>query len=98
MKDKDKGAVVGRLAGMLKDAVATAPPGSRALPAAVLADELRRQSPRASVRVEADAAAAVRGWLSDPAAPKTAVVCGSFYLAAEALNILVRKARGGSHA
>ena len=94
MKDKDKGAVVGRLAGMLRDVVATAPPGARALPAAVLADELRRQSPRASVRVEPEAAAAVRVWLRDPAAPKTAVVCGSFYLAAEALRIL----NGESHA
>jgi dihydrofolate synthase/folylpolyglutamate synthase len=94
MKDKDKGAVVGRLAPMLKDAVATAPPGSRALPAAMLADELRRQAPRASVRVEAEAAAALRAWLCDPAAPRTAVVCGSFYLAAEALKIF----NGESHA
>jgi dihydrofolate synthase/folylpolyglutamate synthase len=94
MKDKDRGAVVGRFASILEDAVATAPPGSRALPAAVLADELRRQAPHASVRVEAGAAAAVRGWLSDPGAPKTAVVCGSFYLAAEALKIL----NGGRHA
>ncbi|MCX5795674.1 MAG: bifunctional folylpolyglutamate synthase/dihydrofolate synthase [Elusimicrobia bacterium] len=97
MKDKDKGAVVGRMASMLTDAVATAPPGSRALPAAALADELRRQAPRASVQVEAEAAAAVRGWLCDPAAPRTAVVCGSFYLAAEALRI-IGKAPGGGHA
>ena len=82
---------------MLKDAVATAPSGSRALPAAVLADELRRQAPRASVQVQAEAGAAVRDWLSDPAAPRTAVVCGSFYLAAEALRIL-REAQGGGHA
>jgi dihydrofolate synthase/folylpolyglutamate synthase len=94
MKDKDKGAVVGRLASRLKEVVATAPPGARALPAAALADELRRQAPRASVRIEAEAAAAVRGWLRDPAAPRTAVVCGSFYLAAEALKIM----NGGSHA
>jgi dihydrofolate synthase/folylpolyglutamate synthase len=94
MKDKDKAAVVRRLAPLLKDAVATAPPGARALPAAVLAEELRRQAPRAAIRVEADAAAAVRGWLADPAAPKTAVVCGSFYLAAAALKIL----NGDSHA
>jgi dihydrofolate synthase/folylpolyglutamate synthase len=93
MKDKDRVAVVGRLAPLLKDAVATAPPGARALPAPVLADELRRQAPCALVRVQADAAAAVRGWFRDPAAPETAVICGSFYLAAQALNIL----NGGRH-
>jgi folylpolyglutamate synthase/dihydropteroate synthase len=63
------------------------------LPAPVLADELRRQAPCALVRVQADAAAAVRGWFRDPAAPETAVICGSFYLAAQALNIL----NGGRH-
>jgi dihydrofolate synthase/folylpolyglutamate synthase len=93
MKDKDRAAVAARLAPLIQDAVAVAPRSPRALPAAQLAEELRRQAPRASVRVCSRADAAVRGWLSDPAAPKTAVVCGSFYLAAEALAVL----KGGGH-
>ena len=38
-------------------------------------------------------ASAVGAWLRDSSAPRTAVVCGSFYLAAEALKVL----HGGRH-
>jgi dihydrofolate synthase/folylpolyglutamate synthase len=93
MKDKDRAGVVGRLAPLIADAVAVAPRHPRALPAAELARELRRQAPDAAVRTAAGTAAALRGWLREPSAPKTAVVCGSFYLAAEALRAL----EGGRH-
>ena len=94
MKDKDRAGVVGRLAPLIADAVAVAPRNPRALPAAELARELRRQAPDAAVRTAAGTGAALRSWLRDPSAPKTAVVCGSFYLAAEALRAL----EGGRHA
>ena len=94
MKDKDRAGVVGLLAPLIADAVAVAPRNPRALPAAELARELRRQAPAAAVRTAAGTGAALRGWLRDPSAPKTAVVCGSFYLAAEALKTL----QGGRHA
>ena len=70
------------------------PANARALPAAALAAELRRQSPRAVVRVTPDPAQALRDWLRTPTAPETAVVCGSFYLAGAALKTL----RGGADA
>ena len=93
MKDKDKAAIVRRLAPLLADVVATSPRHPRALAADELARELRLQAPRSAVRVEADAGKALRGWLRDPAAPRVAVICGSFYLAGEALRAL----RGGRH-
>lgn len=82
MRDKDRRAVVSALARGLDDVVATQPPSSRALAASRLAQEIRRQAPAAAVRETADARQAVRDWLGDPGAPKTAVICGSFYLAA----------------
>ena len=82
MRDKDRRAIVEVLARGLKDVVATQPRSGRALPAAQLAREVRRQAPAAAVREMPDARQAVREWLGDPCAPKTAVVCGSFYLAA----------------
>ncbi|MDD5655873.1 MAG: bifunctional folylpolyglutamate synthase/dihydrofolate synthase [Elusimicrobia bacterium] len=94
MRDKDVPAVVGRLAGRLRDAAAVAPPNPRALPARSLARELARQAPRARVREFPGAAAALRRWLREPSAPRTAVVCGSFYLAGPAAGIC----DGGSHA
>ncbi|MBI5239208.1 MAG: bifunctional folylpolyglutamate synthase/dihydrofolate synthase [Elusimicrobia bacterium] len=93
MKDKDRAGVVGRLAPLIGDAVAVAPRHPRALPAARRAEEIRRQAPAAAVRTAPKTGAALRRWLKDPAAPRTAVVCGSFYLAAEALRAL----QGGGH-
>ena len=90
MRDKDCRSVVSRVAPRLHDVVAVAAPNPRAFPAGALAAELRRQAPRAAVRTVADAASALRQWRTDPAAPRTALVCGSFYLAAEAIAALRR--------
>jgi len=88
MKDKDRAAMLHLMAPRLRDVVAVAPPSPRALSAAELAAQLRRLAPRAATREAGSAEAAVRGWLADAAAPSTAVVCGSFYLAAAALKAL----------
>ncbi|HAM34642.1 MAG TPA: bifunctional folylpolyglutamate synthase/dihydrofolate synthase [Elusimicrobia bacterium] len=90
MRDKDCGKIVSQVAPRLQEVVAVAPPCPRALPAAALAREIRRQAPAAVVREAPDAAAALRAWQNDPASPRVAVVCGSFYLAGAAL-------RGGVH-
>jgi len=88
MRDKDRAGIVARIAPRLQDAVAVSLPGFRALAAGELGRELRRQAPAALVRETEDPAAALRAWLADPAAPRTAVVCGSFYLAGAALAAL----------
>ncbi len=94
MREKDRRSVVGALARRLKDVVVTQPRSPRALAAAELAREIQRQAPAAMVRETADVRQAMREWLADPQTPKTAMICGSFYLAAQARCVLAMKRRG----
>ena len=93
MRDKDCAKIVGELAPRLKDVTTVSLSNPRARAAADLARELRRRAPGAEVRVAADAAEALRQWLRDPAGPRTAVVCGSFFLAGAAHKTF----NGGKH-
>ncbi|MEK7859650.1 MAG: folylpolyglutamate synthase/dihydrofolate synthase family protein [Elusimicrobiota bacterium] len=83
MKDKDYAGIIRAAAPRLSEVVAVRPPSPRALDSLTLAREIRRQVPRAHVSVESDPRTALRSWLKTPGAPKTAVVCGSFYLVGE---------------
>ncbi|MDE2040403.1 MAG: bifunctional folylpolyglutamate synthase/dihydrofolate synthase [Elusimicrobia bacterium] len=89
LRDKDARGLLKPIAPLLREAVAVTPPSPRALPAEKLARLLRKAAPRARVSVEPDAARALRGWRRRRDLP-TAVVCGSFYLAASALKSLSR--------
>ncbi|MDE1976086.1 MAG: bifunctional folylpolyglutamate synthase/dihydrofolate synthase [Elusimicrobia bacterium] len=96
MRDKDARAIAEELAPLLRDVAACPPPSSRALPAAKLARIIREAAPDARVRTASGAPAAVRAWLREKGAPKTAVVCGSFYLAARAARALGGHRSGGA--
>lgn len=93
LRDKDARAVLHELAPALGEVVAVEPPSPRALSAAELAKLIRAGAPRARVTVEPDAETALRRWKRESAAPKTAVVCGSFYLVGQAARILGGNAR-----
>ncbi len=93
LRDKDAKAVLKPLAAALSEVVVVEPPSPRALAAAELAKLVRARAPRARVTVEPDAETALRRWRREAAAPKTAVVCGSFYLVGQAARIFGGKGR-----
>lgn len=87
LKDKDYAGVIKALAPVLTEVVVVSPPSPRALDALDLACEVRRRAPLAHVSVERDCRTALKFWRAKPG-PATAVVCGSFYLAASAARAL----------
>ena len=93
LRDKDAPAVLAPLAASMREVVAVEPPSPRALPAAELAKLIRARAKRARVSVEPDAETALRRWRRESSAPKTAVVCGSFYLVGQAARILGGRGR-----
>ncbi len=96
MCDKDARGVISALAPHLQDVVLCPPPSPRAMAAFDLAAIIRAAAPKARLSQSSDAAQALRAWRQDKAAPKTALVCGSFYLAAAAAKAL--GAPGGRYA
>lgn len=88
LKDKDARALLAPVARQLDEVVAVRPPSPRALEPVELARLVRAQAPRARVSVEPDAETALRRWRRESAAPRTAVVCGSFYLVGRAAKVL----------
>lgn len=91
MKDKDAGGILKALAPHLSEVVFVRPPSPRAEEPIALAERLRRISRRVHATIETDPETAVRGWLADAKAPRTAVVTGSFYLAALAAKAFGRR-------
>lgn len=88
MRDKDAAAVLAPLAPFLKDVVCVAPRSPRAMEPEKLARFVRAAAPAASVRVDDSPKAALDGWRAQARSPRLAVVCGSFYLVAEARELL----------
>lgn len=82
LKDKDARALLRPIAPLIKEAVAVEPVSPRALGAAALAERIGEAAPRAATETAATALSAVRGWKRSTTLPRTAVVCGSFYLTA----------------
>lgn len=87
MKDKDAGAIMKALAPALKEVVLVRPPSPRAMEPLELAAFVRRAAPKAHVTIERDPKTAIESWRKEGRA-KTAVLCGSFYLAGLAAEIL----------
>ena len=79
MRDKDVNALLKTAAPFLQNVVTVRPPSPRALEPIALAQAVRRLAPKARVSVENDPRQALEAWLKSPG-PRTAVVCGSFYL------------------
>jgi len=96
MRDKDARGVIKALAPALQDVVVCAPPSPRAMAPAKLAAVIRKAAPKARLGQASDAASALRAWRREARAPKTAVVCGSFYLAAQAARFLGGGFRGAA--
>ncbi|HVA66444.1 MAG TPA: folylpolyglutamate synthase/dihydrofolate synthase family protein [Elusimicrobiota bacterium] len=96
MRDKDARGVVKVLAPALQDVVVCPPPSPRALAPAELAAVIRKAAPKARLGQAPDAASALRAWRRETGAPKTVVVCGSFYLAAQAARFLGGGFRGAA--
>ncbi|HVC08614.1 MAG TPA: folylpolyglutamate synthase/dihydrofolate synthase family protein [Elusimicrobiota bacterium] len=88
LRDKDARGVVKALAPALQDVVVCAPPSPRAMAPEDLAAVVRSAAPKARLALAPDVAAALREWRRESDAPPTAVVCGSFYLAAQAARAL----------
>lgn len=88
MKDKDVAGVLKPLSAYWRDVVAVVPRSPRALDAASLARQIRRFSPRARVSVSGAPESAIGDWLKQRGGPKTAVICGSFYLVGQASELL----------
>lgn len=88
LSDKPYRGMLRLLAPWLGRVMAVRPPSPRALEPSELARELRIASPRASVLVLGDPAAALSRWRNSPREPRVACVCGSFYLVARALEAL----------
>ena len=88
MKDKDSAGMLRAVSRHLREVVTVRPPSPRAMDAVSLARAVRLAAPSARVSVERDPETALRSWLSR--GPRTAVVCGSFYLAGRAAEVLGR--------
>ncbi len=87
MKDKDVNGLLRPLAPLLRDVVAVRPDNPRALDPRVLAERVRVLCPRAQVQVEPDVKVAIANWLKSRKG-EVGVVCGSFYLAGQALQTI----------
>ena len=93
--DKDVLGLLEPLSPHIGRAVAVPPPSPRALDPRALAERLRDAAPRAEVSVAGSAREALARWRAEPG-PRAAVVCGSFYLAAEAAAALEEQAHAAS--
>jgi dihydrofolate synthase/folylpolyglutamate synthase len=87
MRDKDVEGLLKPAAPFLRDVVVVRPPSPRALEPMDLARGIRALAPKAHVSVESDPRMAVGTWLKSPG-PRTAVVCGSFYLVGSVADLL----------
>lgn len=87
LKDKEHELMVKRLAPHLREAIVVAPSNPRALDAGTLAREVRAAAPKARITVAANPREAIHCWLARKT-PRNAFICGSLYLAGEALNEL----------
>ncbi|MFA6318274.1 MAG: folylpolyglutamate synthase/dihydrofolate synthase family protein [Elusimicrobiota bacterium] len=87
LRDKDAAGMLEPLAPWLSEAAVCRPSSPRALDPMDLAARVRTRLPEAKVTVEHSLSQALRSWRAGPS-PAVAVVCGSFYLAGEASNVL----------
>ncbi|MBI5209405.1 MAG: bifunctional folylpolyglutamate synthase/dihydrofolate synthase [Elusimicrobia bacterium] len=92
LRDKDAAGMLRVLGARLSDVVVCRPDSPRSVDPVDLARLVRRRAPGARVAVEHDVESALRSWLGRAgAAPRVAVVCGSFYLAGRAGEVLGRQ-------
>lgn len=94
MKDKDASGILEPVSRHLREVVTVRPPSPRAMDPVALARLVRRRAPWAHVAAERDCETALGAWLGGPngknrpGTPRTAVVCGSFYLVGRAARML----------
>lgn len=90
MRDKDAAAVLSPLADHAREVVCVRAPSPRTREPEELAALVGQHIPQARVRTASSAESALDAWLS-ASGPETAVVCGSFYLVADAARALHRR-------